>query len=493
MLPPDKYRNPYDFVRLEDKANTTIAPDFRRATNYSGVITYSLYTLTPVVVNEVPPSQSSGKFARLGKEHVIPATSLKGMFRSVYEVVTNSNMGMLKHNVGKNQSSYQMKDSKSSPTPAEALFGAARDNAAEGTGAGRILFRDITVPKLETIKIPRPLGGPRPGYKSFYFFTPPNSEEQRILGRKFYYHQRFEVNSNGVTVEAILQNTNLDGKLHFIDLTKEELEALVYTLVLEWDEQNEQGLLLAHKLGYGKPLGLGSVRIQIIRLEVEKSDTRETIPARFLSYGESTTEDWTDHVPSLRDAARASWLGRPQGKWSYKDFTIIARWQDTELFRYPDFAFFEKEKERNSQQKMPLWKYQRRTSPHPGGAAPTSPSTASSQSTPTSSSPTPPPSPHRGGATPPPSPHRGGAAPTSPSTPPSQSKQPGTPRGPKGMLMKKEDAYVVVDGTIELPASGGFITKNKERLAKGERISVRYRRKNIEGVDKATDLKEEQP
>jgi hypothetical protein len=59
--------------------------------------------------------------------------------------------------------------------------------------------------------------------------------------------------------------------------------------------------------------------------------------------------------------------------------------------------------------------------------------------------------------------------------------------------MKKEDKYVVVDGAVELPAKGGFLRKKKERLDNGERISVSYTRKNINGTDSATDLREEQP
>lgn len=388
--------NPYDFVPLEGQPSfLRPRPDQSRATGLYGTIRYTISALTPLCVQHSPGDRNVAlyRFANLDGRPVLPATSLKGMLRSVHEVVTNSTMGLIS-----TRDAFYMRRIPQpylpgvvgrELTPSEALFGMVggegdRDPDAVGY-AGRVLIDDLPIAVALTRQpVSRPQGGqPKPAHESFYFASSPDGP---ILGRKFYYHQRDVAHVREVYrgdrrqggrgmpeifVEAVPAGATLSGVLRFTGLAREELAALVYSLILE------DGL--AHKLGYGKPLGLGSLRITIDSLVVEaggEADPRR----RFLQY-DAPAEGPADErfAPArLRDEARSAWLERPQGRASYEAFTTIAAWPGVTDYLYPDFGFFRGERGRPD--KLRLWEYQgrgeterypapRRRAPAPDAAA----------------------------------------------------------------------------------------------------------------------------
>lgn len=376
--------NPYDFVPLEGEPSYVERPDQSRASGFYGTIRFSIRTLTPLCVQHSPGDRGVAvyRFARLGDQPTLPATSLKGMLRSVHEVVTNSTMGLISTRdafyLDRIPSAYMPGVARRALTASEALFGMVggegeRDPDAVGY-AGRLLLRDIPISlPLARQPVSRPQGGqPKPAHESFYFASSPRGP---ILGRKFYYHQRDFAHIRDVyrgnrqqggrgmpeiLVEAVPEGVRLRGELRFTSLSRSELAALIYTLILE------DGL--AHKLGYGKPLGLGSITITIDALELEpggEDDPRQ----RFLSYDRPQTAASALDPLALRDEARAAWLARPGGQASYEAFTTIAAWPGVTDYLYPDFGFFRGERGRPD--KMTLWEYQDRAGLYPSrGAAP---------------------------------------------------------------------------------------------------------------------------
>lgn len=380
------YRNPYDFVPFEETPTYVLAEPNQACISkddYCGTISFTLEVLTPLCIHQDPgkPIDQRRKlyaFAHLNNQPTIPATSLKGMLRSVHEVVTNSTMGMLKSRpkgwyrkqVPETYQRHERGETINRLTPTEALFGMVSGKGDESVSyAGRIFLDDIPVTvALQEQRVSRPKGGmPKPEHKSFYFYP---GASGKVLGRKFYYHHKdvsrvvdvyIERGMPTITVQAVPEGTKLAGTLRFVNLSYDELCSLVYTLVLEGN--------LAHKLGYGKPLGLGSVRICITKLEVEPTEpelvegNEASVPARFWSYGEPDQENWTSRVLNLRDAAKDAWLQRPDGRKSYDAFTAIACYPQTENFIYPDYGFFRDE--RTETVKTTLWEYQGRTYFHP--------------------------------------------------------------------------------------------------------------------------------
>lgn len=382
----DHYRNPYDFVPLEETPNyikdkPTLA--YINHNDYSGSISFTLHILTPLCIlhssgQSQARSRTPAAFAHLhNNTPAIPATSFKGMLRSVYEVVTNSTLGMLKPKERKGwyrdhvPQAYLPNMNHDPLTYAEALFGTVSGKGDDAVGqAGRLLFDDIQVPvRLHNQYIPQARGGPKPEHEDFYFTR--TGGNSTILGRKFYYHQQDYERAIQVyagdrsmrpdSAESVPAGTTLNGHIRFTNITCEELQALVYALVLEWDDARQRGM--AHKLGYGKPYGLGSIHITITSLAVEQQTNG--VPARFLRYGSPQMEDWTPRVPALRDAALSAWLQRPQGKRSYVAFATLARWPQQENFIYPEYGFFLKERGLLPHHKTKLWEYQGRDTHHP--------------------------------------------------------------------------------------------------------------------------------
>jgi hypothetical protein len=341
----------------------------------TGQIAFEIEALTPICVHHNPSRpDNSGRhrFAHLGDVPVLPATSLKGMLRSVHEVVTNSTLGLLGLRRGRFAESvpegYRPGQADASLTPSEALFGMVGGEGSQSVGyAGRLFVDDLPLTvDLVDQRVSRPQGGqPKPDHESFYFMPGPGGRPV-ILGRKFYYHQRDyrevlrvyreDRGMKEITVQAIPPKALLAGTLRFLSLERDELAALIYSLILEPN--------LAHKLGYGKPLGLGSLRIRVKQLEVEPAATGG--PARFLSYDDAPArEDWTDQVIALRDEAQASWLARgPAGGRSYAAFAAITRWPQEEDFIYPNFISFFRP-QRSVDKQMTLWEYQGRKTMHP--------------------------------------------------------------------------------------------------------------------------------
>ncbi len=375
-----QYRNPYDFVPLEAKPTClNDKPSLVGDNGLSGRISYTLTTLTPLCIHQDPgqPVREAGRdlfrFARLGRQPAIPATSLKGMLRAVHEALTNSTMGLLNSRAWYAEDEHipaAYRPGGPGLTASEALFGMVGQSKDYPDGrAGRLFIDDIVLPDSRTLRaqpVSRPAGGqPKPAHKSFYF-----RPDGQVLGRKFYYHQHnyrdaLEVYKRRrmpeIEVEAIPGGTSLIGCLRFVALTEAELDALIYTLILE------DGL--AHKLGYGKPLGLGSVRIAINDLEIEPQING--VPARFRSYGTPTLENCNAEIDPRRERARAAWQQRPGGgAASYAAFAAIARWPQNENFIYPDFSYFRNQGGRGSQES--LWQYQGRTTDayYPGTATP---------------------------------------------------------------------------------------------------------------------------
>ena len=93
----------------------------------------------------------------------------------------------------------------------------------------------------------------------------------KIRGRKVYFHHspvltNSEESNMNVTVRPLKENLTYTFKVYFDDITMEQLNHLVMALSLGNNSN------YCHKIGLGKPLGFGSVKIKVlnvIRIDVE--------------------------------------------------------------------------------------------------------------------------------------------------------------------------------------------------------------------------------
>jgi len=216
--------------------------------------------------------------------------------------------------------------------PACRLFGTvAKEAEAEAEHkalAGRVSFSDAIYisesqkPSLNS-RFLRILSSPKPTSCNFYLIDPENPSRIRnydgvavtgprgqlaennrgnvsLRGRKFYWHQEHDPSLERYTVseeqlreagqiqmaskvELLLPEAVFQFTVDFRNLKEEELGLLLWSLELE-EGMGESPM--RHKLGMGKPLGLGSVSIEVASIEVWDSN-------RFLSF-EQPAAEYTD-------------------------------------------------------------------------------------------------------------------------------------------------------------------------------------------------------
>ena len=183
--------------------------------------------------------------------------------------------------------------SRNNLCPACMLFGMTGDkNKSKGSNVRftDALFVDGSTdkPTTDTGVILKELAGPKPSYLQFYSKDGKSydADKAEIRGRKYYFHNPEAKNSNNPyldiketernsTVELINPGATFEFEVYFDAITDDMLKVLKYVLTLGGNSAN------MHKIGHGKPIGLGSAKIEIIN-EMTRS---------FSDYGYNITEN----------------------------------------------------------------------------------------------------------------------------------------------------------------------------------------------------------
>lgn len=287
---------PYNFVRLREApqrdgnylSHSTFSSIVDgKETLVSGKLECSLEVKTPLFIRESVTMEEATNhkrgmwdFYHIGNEYVIPPTSIKGMIRSVTETVTNSCMSQLEKRYGK----VVLKDFAHSPCEKLdnlcfccKMFGIVSEGRDRDALAGRV-----------NLTFGRPDGELDMFWlkdsERAYSATPKPDKAEKLYfkaktpkGRKFYWHHNgwkdlmIEVKDEEIKSDKFIISEedikNGRGAYHFIkagkfkfevdyyNLKELELYCLIYAL--------ELGADMWHKLGKGKSLGCGSVKITI--------------------------------------------------------------------------------------------------------------------------------------------------------------------------------------------------------------------------------------
>jgi CRISPR-associated protein (TIGR03986 family) len=164
---------------------------------------------------------------------------------------------------------------------------------------------------------------PKPHHASFYL----DESKQHIAGRKYYFHhssdyepltERNLIYMGGKPanryIEPLDRDTQFHFRLDFTNLEANEFAALLLAIALE------EGM--RHKIGYGKPLGLGSVYLYPTKLTLVDYTSRYTQPGT--GQGKHTLEGdelWQD---INKRVAEFSHMGL--AKLAMEDLRRIWRW-----------------------------------------------------------------------------------------------------------------------------------------------------------------------
>jgi CRISPR-associated protein (TIGR03986 family) len=162
----------------------------------------------------------------------------------------------------------------------EARSGFVRFSAAHSTGP---------VTGETEMKTLKPLGQPHPSAMSFYLQAVEDPQQKgsyehdsfELRGRKFYWHQQVSPadvedtrdggeplrDNQNKTVELLREGVTYTFIVEFDNLSEADLGLLLLTLQPNLlGSGNVPSMQLYHKIGMGKPLGLGSAAVQIQRL-----------------------------------------------------------------------------------------------------------------------------------------------------------------------------------------------------------------------------------
>ena len=278
-------REPYDFVphpkgrRLDRRS----PHGHHVLKGESGVLWCELEALSPLLVMGSNHRAGSGRHevGRFDEDAdfrpIIPGTSLKGMIRSVFEVLVPSCVALQGWNtehlvpreIGQCKNRNQL-------CPACRTFGTLTNPPHKGcVNIGQARTVDQVRPKEEVQLIP--MFGPNPKFNSSP--NPMYGTDADSGGRKFYYHQRdiqTAENENdreyGPWVAPLPGRTGetpgatFRFKVAYENLEPYNLQGLVASLVLaDKAPLGDSSVRVRHKLGYGKPAGLGSAGIRIQR------------------------------------------------------------------------------------------------------------------------------------------------------------------------------------------------------------------------------------
>jgi len=282
-------RNPYDFVRFEPARMRKVpAPRHDVMTGLWGSLEGAITAETPIFIGH--SEAGGGRAARTAaspprtslvdseKRPIVPGSTLKGLFRSVVEAVAPGcvRIGMSSYRVPQEFLGCDPGRPEAAATakvcPACALFGlvaqgglrAGRvsvDDAVEGEHPGD---REHAVPAEHPVVWLPVLSSPKPQHRAWYA-----DPEGGAAGRKFYCHQPSIRTATGAVAADKLQNqrvkplgagTVFTFRVSFRGLSADELDLLLFALVLEPD--------MRHKVGTGKPAGLGSIRVDLVAGEV---------------------------------------------------------------------------------------------------------------------------------------------------------------------------------------------------------------------------------
>lgn len=314
--------NPYGFVRLGPAAQRAAATRHDQFQGLSGRLYCRLTTLTHLFIPETQ-EVTKGKHQQFSllrsadDRPLLPGSSLKGVIRSVAEAISGSCLtlplgreGQIEYR-GRPAVSYRIPRGFEHCRDADHLCPACRIFGSLSGGnpfLGKIGLSDAVAVgafEVETMTI-EALMEPKPRHRAWY----EDPQQQGFLrGRKFYYHRplgprRTTVrNEYNKTIEAVKPGAVFEFEMDYANLTEAELALLVFTLMLEPE--------MAYKVGMGKPVGLGSARMEIVGWET--IDRR----ARYRQFGGGVT--------TLAGQALSAEIARWQGKYHQ----LYANWKDS--------------------------------------------------------------------------------------------------------------------------------------------------------------------
>ncbi len=280
--------NPYDFVPIDIDTPIERHKPVQHG-NFDGICGELRGTITAETPIFLKRGNSAEFLTNGARVPIIPGTSLKGLFRSLVETVAHGCFG------GKFDGRYRDRQRgtvdytrhlpskiKECTSPDELCIACRTFGMMHRGGlfTGKVSVQDAVCTHQEPHEsvYTVDLMGPKPHHSAFYL------DGDHIAGRKFYFHHARGISTSRKPGKYTHHITPLNtGSLFsfsasFNNLEKPEWQALLYAIVLEPQ--------MRHKIGYAKPSGLGSVRVEPEEIRLIDYAARYTSPGRGVTHYE---------------------------------------------------------------------------------------------------------------------------------------------------------------------------------------------------------------
>ena len=288
--------NPYRWVTVSNRSVQHEVPNYHHTlSGISGRIWCELEALTPLLIGDGNAPNIEFVRHRHNQQPYIPSTSLKGVIRSLAEVVGNGTVPFSKTVDTEHEPDNARRGAVggSQLDPVTRIFGYLRQGDSS-VFSGLLHFSDAEIStvvlspgswKHYTVVV----GQPKPNHGAFY---PARTQRNQ---RKFYHHHPGATELTAAphdihhvnNVRPAPPGTCFEFTVDFTNLRDTELNLLLYCLELE-EQVNvtlnpaalgkNQGAPsftfegpLRHKMGGAKPHGAGSVHIRITQMELRTS------------------------------------------------------------------------------------------------------------------------------------------------------------------------------------------------------------------------------
>lgn len=277
----ETFWNPYRLIPVREQIERCAPWTDERFRGHSGMIQCKIENLTPLFIGWRPSGSNHPPLLRNG-QRVIPGSSLKGMLRSLAEIV-GGGCFVVRDNGSRIPDDLKTCERVNELCIACRMFGAMERGSKSRVHKGKVSVGDAlimeTAPSVKSLMVLLSNNGVR--HEPFY-----RSELSGKLdwkSRKLYFHQPKHTASTTTipqniqdrawNIDALLPGHHFDVEIQFTSLTEQELGLLLYILHLEDQVEvqiSEENISLKgpmrHKIGNAKPAGMGSCHIQINRL-----------------------------------------------------------------------------------------------------------------------------------------------------------------------------------------------------------------------------------
>jgi CRISPR/Cas system CSM-associated protein Csm3 (group 7 of RAMP superfamily) len=375
--------NPYDFVPLDTRYppekrppiwHNILAPNNTFPHRlYSGHLYLYIKAETPLFIQDSTsstqdPDYPGQSLRNYWNDYIIPGSSLKGLLRTVVETLCRGCMTVFRvpreytHNPL--PPSFSACQQHTNLCVACRLFGMMRSSRqTTNVFLGKVNIGDALPyeeePRFAPSFYTAVLDAPKPRHRAFYL----DEQQCFIAGRKFYFHHTGEPRSvdqlipirnpgtqhrnqppdknryRNQHIEPLAPGTDFSARIDFTNLEADEFAALLFAITLQPD--------MRHKIGYGKPLGLGSVQLAATNLQLVDFGARYTSlyhggKGGITSYGaEALTELLTQHMAPLDQRIQAEWE-RFSALPALQHLHHIWQWDPATLveYAYPSQSWF---------------------------------------------------------------------------------------------------------------------------------------------------------